>query len=423
MQPLNNFWKELIVAITPGFAGIGSLLAGTTADRYGRKPLIILSSIIFTIGAILCAVAFDKWLLLFGRVLLGLAIGFASMIVPVYVSESSPTHIRGASLATFNAMITFGQMAANIFAGLFAFINPDYVGWRKVYHNEEAWIKYELSEISASIEEERQCENRVNFIGTVIPLFLVEKLGRKKILLISSFGVIVSLCMMGGAFLLVNQDTAATLSSNGLSSFNSSVKNFDHCESYSNCDYCVTDDRCGFCAPNINGKKVPGFCLPINPSGAEGSTTGYCSSTFSNSSFYEWGDVYCKTKYTPLPIIIMVVYLLFFACGMSPVPWILNAEFYPLWARSTAVSISTSTNWFINLFVSLTFLSLTEAITKYGTFFFYAGCTFIGTIIFILFVPETKDKSLDEIEALFMTKKSRKEFEAKRNQINPDFKI
>jgi SP family myo-inositol transporter-like MFS transporter 13 len=133
MQPLNNFWKELIVAITPGFAGIGSLLAGITADRYGRKPLIILSSIIFTIGAILCAIAFDKWLLLFGRVLLGLAIGFASMIVPVYVSESSPTHIRGASLATFNAMITFGQMAANIFAGLFAFINPDYVGWRLMF--------------------------------------------------------------------------------------------------------------------------------------------------------------------------------------------------------------------------------------------------------------------------------------------------
>ena len=49
-------------------------------------------------------------------------------------------------------------------------------------------------------------------------------------------------------------------------------------------------------------------------------------------------------------------------------PWTINSEIYPLWARSTCTAIATSFNWIFNLLVSLTFLTLTEQITKYGEF-------------------------------------------------------
>lgn len=60
-----------------------------------------------------------------------------------------------------------------------------------------------------------------------------------------------------------------------------------------------------------------------------------------------------------LPIVICFV-------GLGPVPWTVNSEIYPLWARSACTAMATSTNWMFNLIVSLTFLTLIEKITSYG---------------------------------------------------------
>lgn len=81
-------------------------------------------------------------------------------------------------------------------------------------------------------------------------------------------------------------------------------------------------------------------------------------------------------------------------------PWTINSEIYPLWARSTCYSSATSVNWFFNLLVSLTFLTLTKILTKHGAFYLYAGLAALGWVLLFLLLPETKGKSLEEIELL-----------------------
>jgi SP family myo-inositol transporter-like MFS transporter 13 len=52
--------------------------------------------------------------------------------------------------------------------------------------------------------------------------------------------------------------------------------------------------------------------------------------------------------------------------GMGPMPWTINSEIYPMWARSSCNSVATSTNWMFNLLISMTFLTLTKVLTKEG---------------------------------------------------------
>ena len=75
---------------------------------------------------------------------------------------------------------------------------------------------------------------------------------------------------------------------------------------------------------------------------------------------------------------------------MGPVPWTVNAEIYPQSCRGMGMATSTSVNWISNYVVSLTFLSLLEALGGAGGFMFYAGFGVLGFIVIYLILPETK---------------------------------
>lgn len=100
--------REFVVSLALFGAFLGSLIAGPISDKFGRKLVIIFSDILFTVGSLVMAFTDSIKILMFGRIIVGLGIGIASMIVPIYLSEISPVSTRGSIVATFVMAITIG---------------------------------------------------------------------------------------------------------------------------------------------------------------------------------------------------------------------------------------------------------------------------------------------------------------------------
>ncbi|XP_071960236.1 proton myo-inositol cotransporter-like isoform X2 [Antedon mediterranea] len=480
---LDIVWQELIVSVTIGAAAISALIGGVLNDRFGRRPVIIASSLVFACGSLVLAFAptMNKQVLLIGRIVVGVGIGFASMTVPMYIAEASPSHVRGRLVTVNNLFITGGQLVASVVDGLFS--NDTENGWRymlglaaipallqlvglmflnesprwlvikgqyqeakkvlgKIYGGENNYGE-EFESIRTSVEEMRKAENlgntnivsnilkdsrvrqalilgcglqmfqqlagintvmyysatiihmagikdnsvviwlaaavsSVNFLFTLVGLLLVDRLGRRKLSIISMAGVVFSHIFLGVSFYLSSMDSPTV----------DFYTNSTIC-SYSTCDGCILNQHCGFCYEDFNGTISDGACIE----GVQDQNSVSCDA--------DWAFDYCPSPYAFLAVAGMVLYLMFFAPGMGPMPWTINSEIYPQWARSTCNSLSTFTNWTFNLVISMTFLSLTQAITRQGTFFLYAGLSTLGLLFMVTLLPETKGKRLEDIQRLF----------------------
>jgi sugar porter (SP) family MFS transporter len=101
----------------------------------------------------------------------------------------------------------------------------------------------------------------------------------------------------------------------------------------------------------------------------------------------------------------LVIYVACFAFGLGPIFWLLISEIYPLRVRGAAMSAVTVTNWALNLAVAVTFLTLVGVLGHAGTFWLYGAIAVAAWVFFYLLVPETKGKSLEQIEAHWRTGK------------------
>lgn len=236
-----------------------------------------------------------------------------------------------------------------------------------------------------------------NFIATLISIKFIEKIGRRRLMLLSLAGVCVGLCLLAATFFLIKQQSTAV-------TFTASLEDTGLCSQYSKCYGCVRDRKCGFCYLQHEDKIQKASCLLLNTSSRESHPSFCTASRYLNGTTEKdvhWSDTTCPTSYAWLAVFAMVFYLIMFAPGVGPLPWAINAEIFPLWARSVGVAAATSTNWIFNLIVSFTFLNVIELLTEGGAFVLYAVLSTIGVIIFFLFLPETKGVKLEKTYELF----------------------
>lgn len=204
-----------------------------------------------------------------------------------------------------------------------------------------------------------------NFVFTIVGLLLVDRIGRRKLLLGSMAGVTVCLALLGASFYAMDR-----------LSLTAHPYRMDKCN-FDSCAACVGNSKCGFCVQDSNDSFINGTCSQAEFRGGEmqskyhfGNET--CALYFEHDSNHQyltslndtqrkWFSNTCPdSKLAYLTILMLFLYIAFFAPGMGPLPWTVNSEIYPTWARSTAIAIATTVNWLCNLIVSMTFLTLTD---------------------------------------------------------------
>src|SRR5215469_13648314 len=124
---LSSTMQGIVVAIVLAGATLGAAGAGTLSDRFGRRRVILAAALLFVAGAILCALAAELTVLLLGRLLVGLAIGVASMLTPLYLAEIAPASERGAIVSLNQLCITIGILVSYLVCLALAYAPH---GWR-----------------------------------------------------------------------------------------------------------------------------------------------------------------------------------------------------------------------------------------------------------------------------------------------------
>lgn len=126
---LSATWLELVVSVTIASAAISAFIAGFLCDVLGRRPTLLISSIVFTVGAAIMGVSFYPQVLLIGRATVGVGIGMAAMAVPMYIAELAPSDSRGKLVVVNILFVTGGQFVATVVDGIFSYMRYD-IGWR-----------------------------------------------------------------------------------------------------------------------------------------------------------------------------------------------------------------------------------------------------------------------------------------------------
>jgi SP family galactose:H+ symporter-like MFS transporter len=393
---------EFVVSCVLVGAVVGAIMGGMLADRFGRRRLIIATATLFVIAALGTAIAPTLPLLVAGRIAIGVAIGIASFTTPLYIAEISPVSLRGRLVSVNQLALTSGivlaflvdyALAANhawrVMFGLAA-IPAAVLGIGMIWLPESPrWLLSRQNPDAARlilqrIRQQRQVEDEM----TAIQNGLKTQSGGAADLLKP---LIRPALIVGVALAMFQQITgintviyyAPTIF--GYAGFASASASILASVSVGVVNVLMTGvavllmDRVG---------RRPLLLISLAGMVMGLASLGLAFALPRLSGSLGW-----------LAVASLMLFVGSFAIGLGPVFWLLISEIYPLKVRGLAMSLATVANWGTNLLVALTFLSLIHAVGKAMTFWLYA-LTGIGAWLFIWFlVPETKGKSLEEIEA------------------------
>jgi len=382
----------------------GALLAGRVADRLGRRVTYGLEGGVFLVGTAIAVFAVDYPMLLVARLVLGLAVGSASATVPVYLSELSPTEIRGRVLTLNQLLITIGILiayfvnlafsSAGAWRGMFAAgavpavvmvlgaafalpESPEWLGTHGRVDRARALIASVTNEATADqlIEQRRRRRQQLEAERPGRRGWQVLRSARVRPALV--VGLTLAAVQQFGGINTIIYYAPTIMEQTGLTAGNSIL-------------YSVAIGLINLAMTLVAIKLVDRVGRRV---------LLIVSLVGMTVSMALLGLAFVVGLDSVLALVFMVAYIALFAMGLGPVFWVLVGEIFPPSARAVGSSASTTVNWSSNFVVSLVFLPVADAIGQGPTFWIFALICAVALWFVTRYVPETKDRDATQVDA------------------------
>uniref|UniRef100_A0A5B7CA03 Putative sugar transporter ERD6-like 5 isoform X2 n=2 Tax=Davidia involucrata TaxID=16924 RepID=A0A5B7CA03_DAVIN len=379
---------------------LGAIVSGKLADLVGRRGAMWFLEVFFIMGWLAIVFAKGAWLLDIGRLSLGFGIGIHGYVVPVYIAEIAPKNIRGGCTAANMLMVCL--------AGSLMFLVGNVVNWRTLavigiipclvqvvglffIPESPRWLAKigREKEFEANLQRLRGKNADISQEVTEIKDYteMLQQLSESKFLDLFNRKYARLLIIGVGLMLLVQFGGTS-----GIQYYASSIF------------------KAAGCRASVGTTAMAIIQIPFSVSSLflldkfgrrpvlMFSAAGACLGSFLAGLAFLLQDLHQQKEVTAVMVLSgILVYSASFSIGMGGTPWIIMSEIFPLNIKGSAGSLVTSVNWFCSWIVSYTFNFLFEW-SSAGVFFIFAGIC--GSIVLFAakLVPETKEKTLEEIQ-------------------------
>jgi len=402
----SDFFISFFVSGNPIGGLFGALLAGYVADSIGRTKSMILNFIPFLVGCILMSTAPNQYLLVVGRIVMGFGVGIGSGLTNIFLSEIAPISIRGGVGMLYGVVLTVGVLASYVLS-MPEVMGEDDIGWRLFFAVPIIPAFYQSVVLLCCPESPRYLAfNKQDIVAAkqaltryrrVLTDEEAEDINPKKgnSADVLSFGELFSdpghrLALVIGMGLHIAQQLSAI---NVVLSYTPSI--FE--------DANVGSPVIATIATGTVNVLSAAFAAPLTDSlgrrfimwlGFLLMTFAYCGLAVSQSCAAAWN---CGGDWTGhLAIASVFLFFIGFAPSGGCIPWLIVSELFVVEARGKASSICVGVNWFCSLISLLTFDTIQKSIHPY-TFFLFMTIVIASLVFILLFMPETRLKSVEQI--------------------------
>ena len=398
---LTTQMQELTVSIVLIGAIVGAGVAGGLADWIGRRITLLAAGLIFGVGALISAFAPVIGVLLAGRLIVGIAIGFSSVVAPLYISEVSPADVRGGLVSLYQFAITVGILAAFLIdyalAGSGAWrwmlglaLVPSLIlicGMLPLPESPRFLFKQLLDEAARDelrriaghddiSEEEQSIRDSLAVKQTGFAAFRAPEVRYALFI-----GVVLAALQQFIGINTVIYYGPQIFQMAGIASSKASI---------------LATAVVGI----VNVLLTLVAIFFVDSFGRKPLLYAGCVGMFAALSWlaFAFAQPHLEGSLRTIALVSLMVYVGCFAFSLGPILWLLLSEIFPLQARGLGMSISALSNWVANFAVSLSFLSILAKLGEPLTFSLYAIMCLITLVFVWRTVPETKREMLERIK-------------------------